>query len=81
VPSILRYEYDADADALYVYLFDKAYSYGEELSPERRVDFAADGAPIGVELTCLGEGVSVAGLPAADEIAQLLEELQIRILV
>ena len=81
MPDILRYEHDPEADAPYVYLSDKAYAHGEELSPERRVDFAADGTPIGVELTCLSEGVSLVGLPAGDEINRLLATLNIKTLV
>ena len=79
--TILRYEHDTEADALYIYLSEAAYAYGEELSPERRVDFSSDGKPVGVELTCLTEGVSVADLPASAEIAGLLAGLQIRTLV
>ena len=79
--QILRYEHDPEADAIYVCLSDKAYAYGEDLSPERRVDFAADRTPIGVELTCLSHGVSLAGLPASAEIADLLAKLNIKMLV
>ena len=81
IQSMWLYEHDAEVDALYVYLSDRAYAYGEELSPERRVDFATDGTPVGVELTCLSHGVSVAGLPAADEISELLARLNIKTLV
>lgn len=79
--ALLRYEHDPEADALYIYLSDAPYAYGEELAPERRVDFAADGVPIGVELTCLREGVDLAGLPQAADIAALLAELRIRSVV
>jgi Protein of unknown function (DUF2283) len=79
--AILRYEHDADADALYVHLADKPYAYGEDLSPERRVDFAADRTPVGVELTCLSHGVSLAGLPASAEIGEILTKLNIKMLV
>ena len=79
--QILRYEHDAEADAIYVYLADKPYAYGEDLSPERRVDFAADRSAIGVELTCLSHGVSLSGLPASTDIADLLTTLNIKMLV
>lgn len=78
---IVGYEHDPEADAIYVHLADKPYAYGEDLSPERRVDFAADRTVIGVELTCLSHGVSVAGLPASVEIGELLTKLNIRMLV
>ncbi|TAK60489.1 MAG: DUF2283 domain-containing protein [Dehalococcoidia bacterium] len=79
--QIIRYEHDPEADAIYVYLSDKPYAFGEDLSPERRVDFSADRTPIGVELTCLSHGVSLAGLPASAEIADLLAKLNIKMLV
>jgi uncharacterized protein YuzE len=79
--KITKYEHDPDADALYVYLSEKPYAYGEDLSPERRVDFSDDGSPIGVELTCLSRGVRLDALPAADEIGDLLAKLNIKVLV
>lgn len=79
--QVLQYEHDPEADAMYVHLADKPYAYGEDLSPERRVDFAADRTPVGVELTCLSHGVSLAGLPAAAEIGDILTKLNIKMLV
>ena len=79
MPSIVRYEHDSEADALYVHLSEETYAYGEDLSPERRVDFAVDGTPVGVELTCLSRGVRVDALPAADEIENLLGQLNVRV--
>ncbi len=78
---IVRFEHDPEADAIYVHPADKPYAYGEDLSPERRVDFAADRTPVGVDLTCLSHGVSLAGLPASAEIGELLTKLNIRMLV
>jgi uncharacterized protein YuzE len=79
--ATLRYEFDPDADAIYVYLSEKEYAHGEDLNPERRVHFAKDGSPIGVELTCVSHGVHLADLPAVDEISRLLASLNIKILV
>jgi len=79
--QVLQYEHDPEADAIYVHLADKPYAYGEDLSPERRVDFADDRTPVGVELTCLSHGVSLAGLPAAAEIGDILTKLNIKMLV
>ena len=79
--KITKYEHDPEADALYVYLSDDAYAYGEDLSPERRVDFSATGAPVGVELTCLSRGVRLDSLPAAEEIGELLTKLHVKVLV
>ncbi len=72
-----RYEYDRDAVALYIYLSDKPYSYGRDLDAERRIDFAADGTPIGVELTCVRSGVHVDDLPEASHISRILHHLDI----
>ena len=75
--SKLRYEYDRDVGALYIYLSDKLYSYGRDLDAERRVDYAEDGTPIGVELTCVRSGVNVDDLPAAARIMAILHDLDI----
>ena len=72
----VRYEYDPEADAVYIYLSDEPYGYGVDLDPERRVDFSQDRTPIGVELRCLRTGVDISGLPMNDRIAEILEEIQ-----
>ena len=63
--TILRYEHDTEADALYIYLSEAAYAYGEELSPERRVDFSSDGKPVGVELPAASDVYEVASIAEA----------------
>ncbi len=73
----LRYEYDRDAVALYIDLSDKPFSYGRELDTERRIDFAADGTPIGIELTCVRSGVHLDELPEALHISEILHHLDI----
>ncbi len=75
----MRYEYDTDADAIYIYLSDERYAFGEDLGRERRVDYAADRTPIGVELTCVSHGVDVSDLPAREEISELLARLNIKV--
>jgi uncharacterized protein YuzE len=74
----LNLKYDRDADALYVYLSDKPYSHGRDLDDERRIDFAADDTPVGVEFTCVSLGVDLTDLPRADEISGALREHDIR---
>jgi len=74
----LNVKYDRDADALYVHLGDKPYSHGQDLDDERRIDYAADGTPIGVELTCVSLGVDLTDLPRADEISGALRQHDIR---
>ena len=77
----MRVEYDKQADAIYIYLSDAPYAYGENLDHERRIDFAKDGTPIGVELLCVSEGVNVIDLPNSEEITRILESKHIKVLV
>jgi hypothetical protein len=63
-----------------VRLSDEQYAYGEELDPERRIDYAADGTPIGVELLCVSEGVDLRNLPENAEISKLLSRHRIKVL-
>jgi uncharacterized protein YuzE len=74
----MRYRYDPEADAIYIILSDKPYAFGEDLDHERRIDYAADGTPIGVELTCVSAGVDVDNLPERGESIALLESLRIK---
>lgn len=67
---VLRVEHDPEADALYIYLADEPSGFGEDIDPERRIDCAASGTPIGVEPLNVSGGVDVADLPRADEIAR-----------
>jgi len=75
----MRIEYDRTADAIYIYLSDAPYAYGENLDHERRIDFAKDGTPIGVELLCVSEGVITNDLPHRGEIERLLEKHHIKL--
>ena len=76
----LSYDYDPEANALYIHLADKPYAYGHDLDHERRIDYGPDGTPIGVELTCVGSGVHLADLPAATQIAAILQRLRLPVL-
>jgi len=73
----MTYEYDRDANAIYFRLSDKAYAYGRDLDAERRIDYAKDGTPIGVEITCVRSGVTVDGLPEGEHIAAILREMRL----
>ena len=77
---MMDYRYDEEADAVYIRLSDKDYSYGEELDRERRIDYAADGTPIGVELLCVSTGVDLRDLPEQRAIAELLAKNRIKVL-
>jgi uncharacterized protein YuzE len=75
-----KVRYDHEAQAIYVRLSDKAYAYGEDIDHERRVDYAADGTPVGVEFLCVDEGVDLSDIPQADAIADVLRPYDIRVL-
>jgi len=70
----IEFAYDSSVDAMYIRLQDKPYAYGKDLDPERRVDFAADGTPVGVELLAVSRGVNIDDLPQHVAIGRLLEE-------
>lgn len=76
-------KYDAEADAIYIYLSDKPYAYGIDLDDERRIDYASDNTPIGVELLCVSDGVNLDSLPYMHmgKIAQALEAEGIKIYI
>lgn len=72
------YKRDAEANAIYIYFSKKPYAYGIDLDNERRIDYAADNTPIGVELLNVSHGVNLDGLPNPDEIARILNAEGIR---
>jgi uncharacterized protein YuzE len=71
-PELPTIEYDREADAAYVQLRNLPYTVGKDLDDDRRIDYAADGSPIGVELLNVSLGVKIKGLPEGDQIALLL---------
>jgi len=75
----MEFKYDPEADAIYIYLSGKPYAYGKDLDDERRIDYAADDSPIGVEFLCVSKGVNLDGLPHVDEIAERMEAEGIKI--
>lgn len=75
-----KFEYDRDADAVYIRLADLPYAYGEDIDHERRIDYAATGWPIGVELLCVSSGVDLDNLPEREQIAALLGANHIKVL-
>jgi len=75
----MRIKYDPDADAVYIYLSDKPYAYGKELGNERRIDYAFDDTPIGIELLCVSKGVNPDDLPEQHRVIELLESKNIKV--
>jgi uncharacterized protein YuzE len=75
----MNLEHDTAADAIYIRLRRKRYSRGTDLDDSRRVDYAADGDPIGIELLNVSLGVDLDDLPRAAEVAKLLAANGIKI--
>ena len=75
----MEIKYDRKADAIYIRLSDDAYAYGKDLDTERRIDYAANGQPRGIEITCVSDGVNLDDLPYAHEIEQWLKKENINI--
>ncbi|MDP2931260.1 MAG: DUF2283 domain-containing protein [Chloroflexota bacterium] len=68
----MKYKYDQEADAIYIHINAKPYAYGKDLDEERRIDYASDSTPIGVELLNVSKGVKLDGLPCLNEVADML---------
>jgi len=56
---------------MYIRISDQPYAYGEDLDPQRRIDYAEDGTPIGVELLCVSTGLDLRYLPLSPDVAKL----------
>jgi uncharacterized protein YuzE len=68
----MRIEYDEKADALYISLSERSYAFGRDLDDRRRIDFDADGRPIGVELLFPSLGIDLHDLPLDASVARQL---------
>ncbi|MGH7691173.1 MAG: DUF2283 domain-containing protein [Candidatus Dormibacteria bacterium] len=68
----MRLEHDTEADAIYVTLREGSYAYGEDLDAQRRIDYDASGAPLGIELLNASSGVDVHDLPEQERVGSLL---------
>ena len=80
----IKYTYDKGADAIYIYLSDKPYSYTVELDDSRNINYAKDDTPIGIELLYASCGVNTMDLPnvmTVERVLEVLEREKIRILV
>ena len=75
----MKYEYDSDADCVYILINDLPYAYSKELDETRFIDYAKDGTVIGVELLYVSGGVDVTDLPYESEITKLLEQHNIKV--
>ena len=77
----MEIKHDPAADAVYIYLSDKPYAYGKDLDDERRIDYASDDTPIGIELLSVSKGINPDDLPEQNEVIALLEGKNFKILV
>jgi len=75
----IRYEYDPEVHALYIHLRPLPYAFGENLDNSRRIDYADDKRPIGIELLNVRRGVRLDHLPERDDVARVLAECQIKV--
>lgn len=78
---MIEFEYSPTADAVYIRLSSLPYAYGRDLDDDRRVDYAANGDVIGVELLGVSEGVRLDDLPQWGVIENVLTEHRIPVLV
>jgi uncharacterized protein YuzE len=76
----MQLKYDRDADAVYIRLRDVPYAFGHNLDYERRIDYAADEQPMGIELLGVSHGVNLDDLPEKETVTRLLEEQHINVL-
>lgn len=72
--------YDQNVQAIYVRLSTMSYHHGRDLDEDRRIDYAEDDTPFGVELLGVDDGVCLDGLPSSAAIAAALKPYGIRIL-
>ena len=75
----ISFEYDKEANAVYIHLNDKPYAYTKPLDDIRYIDFASDNTVIGIELLCVSDGVNLDDLPDQAKIAKLLEGEHIKV--
>lgn len=74
----MKLRYDRKADAIYIKLSDAAYAYGTDLDDLRRVDYDSEGAPRGIELLRVSEGVITDDLPNRAEVERVLDDRGIK---
>ena len=75
----MRIKYDQEADAVYIYLREAPCAYGRNLDDHRRIDYASDNTPIGIELLCVSRGVDPYDLPEQNKVISILEQNRIKV--
>ncbi len=69
---MLKYKYDREADAIYITLRSNKYAYGKDLDDDRRIDYASNQQPLGIELLSVSRGVNLHNVPFADSVLEIL---------
>jgi len=67
-------KHDTEADAIYITLESDQYAYGRDIDDKRRIDYASNSQPIGIELLSVSRGINVSDLPYPDIISRLLSK-------
>ncbi len=75
----LTLHHHPEADAIYIRLNDLPYAVGEDLDHERRIDYAANGEPVGIEILGVSEGIDTHGLPHETAISRLAKEHALKV--
>lgn len=65
-------EYDPDEGVAYVRLSEAEISWTKSVDDSRLVDYAADGAVVGIEFLDVVDGIDLTGLPMRDRVEPLV---------
>lgn len=77
-----RLEYDAEADALYIYLRDfEKVARTQHIGHSRNVDYDTDGNVLGVEFWNVQHGLDLGDVPEHDAVMRVLEGHPFKVLV
>ena len=68
-------EYDAEADAIYVYLSDSRVARTKILDDSRNIDVSEDGAVVGIEFLGVSGGAGLSDVPHKSTVEKLIGEL------
>ena len=79
--QVMRWEYDPMVDAGYAELGDGPVARTERLGSDRMIDYDVEDTILGYEFLNVSRGVDLDRLPHAAELAVLLAEHNIRVLV
>ena len=68
-------EYDADSDAIYVYLLNAPVTRTKSIDDICNIDYSGDGGVVGLEFLGVSAGVDLADVPCAQTVERLIGEL------